>query len=396
MTPEIPTSSVPPATDASPGLVHLLTRLTGAVFAFVGPVTAALAARGVAQTLVLFDEPQARAFAPRLDPRVRLHWVSGGATGPGAVLRLRRALRTLASAPGGIAALHLHGVIAAVAAAGLRTAARDDAAVYFSPHASRLLEPGAALLGRPLLAVAQALIGRATPIAALASEARGLPADARGAVLRLDVPAMPGWLDGRRREGAQPLVVASVDDAGDPDAAARVARLAVLLSGAPQPPRFAWIGPVDADGAARLKAAGVTRVADGDDAAREQALAAAWVHLSPARGRGLSASLVQAMAAGIPCIATDTPEHRELIAHARTGLLFADDGDAPSLVAQLLDRWAWREALAAGARAEAARRFDPAAFAARLLGAYRPLSAVAAGRRSGALTLPVTETGRPS
>ncbi len=385
-----PETGASSAVDAAPRLVHLLTRLTGSVFAFVGPVTAALATRGVAQTVVLFDDAAARHLATRFDPRVQLHWVADGGTGPSAVLRLRRALGEVAALPGGIGALHLHGVLAALSAAGHRR----EAPVYFSPHASRLLEPGAALLGRPMLALAQALLGHTTPIAALESEARGLPAGARRTLHRLDATALPGWLDAQRGEGLQPQVVASVDDADDPEAAARVARLAVLLSGGAQAPRFTWIGPVDADGAAQLKAAGVIRVADGDEAARRQALAEAWVHLSPARGRGLPGALVQALAAGIACIAIDTPEHRETLVHGRTGLLFDGDAEAPHLLAQLLDRSAWRLSLGAAARDEATRRFDPAAFAERLVEAYRVRTSENNDRRAApAARVPVIQSG---
>lgn len=80
--------------------------------------------------------------------------------------------------------------------------------------------------------------------------------------------------------------------------------------------------------------------------------------------------LVRAMAAGLPCLATDVPAHRNLIRHGVTGLLYQTDDQALSLLSQLLDNDTMRAELGAAARQEAMLRFSPQRFSSALLSAY--------------------------
>ena len=50
---------------------------------------------------------------------------------------------------------------------------------------------------------------------------------------------------------------------------------------------------------------------------------------------GMSNSLMEAMAAGIPCLASDIPPNRELIDHEKTGLIFPV-GDGPAIARSAL------------------------------------------------------------
>ena len=55
-------------------------------------------------------------------------------------------------------------------------------------------------------------------------------------------------------------------------------------------------------------------------------LSVADVFILPSYGEGVSGALIEAMAAGLPCLASDITGNRELVHHQKTGLLFpADD-----------------------------------------------------------------------
>jgi len=61
----------------------------------------------------------------------------------------------------------------------------------------------------------------------------------------------------------------------------------------------------------------------------EELYAAADVLLAPARDAGLGLSTMEAIACGLPIVATDIPAMRRLVEHERTGLLVPpDDPDA--------------------------------------------------------------------
>jgi glycosyltransferase involved in cell wall biosynthesis len=72
----------------------------------------------------------------------------------------------------------------------------------------------------------------------------------------------------------------------------------------------------------------------------EDLLTAADLFVAPAHEEGTSLAVLEAMAAGLPVVATDIPGHRALIDHKTHGLLVPTDG-APSLanaVLHLLDQ----------------------------------------------------------
>jgi len=61
----------------------------------------------------------------------------------------------------------------------------------------------------------------------------------------------------------------------------------------------------------------------------------ASIFVLPSYGEGLSNALLQAMAAGLPCIVSDTEENREVIRHGVNGLLFPV-GDSRALAEILI------------------------------------------------------------
>lgn len=85
----------------------------------------------------------------------------------------------------------------------------------------------------------------------------------------------------------------------------------------------------------------------------DDVLAAVDVHISPAIDTGTGFSLLSAMAAGLPIVATDLPGHQEFVAHGRQGLLTPAE-DAAALggaISQLFADEPMRAALGQAARA---------------------------------------------
>ena len=64
-------------------------------------------------------------------------------------------------------------------------------------------------------------------------------------------------------------------------------------------------------------------------------LAEADIFVLPSLSEGISNALLEAMAHGVPAIATDIPGNRDVIEDGRTGIL-VPPGDAPALSAALL------------------------------------------------------------
>jgi glycosyltransferase involved in cell wall biosynthesis len=99
-------------------------------------------------------------------------------------------------------------------------------------------------------------------------------------------------------------------------------------------------------------------------------LAAGWIYIALGGTRGFPLFLAQAMAAGLPCVATDCPQHQEVIRDGETGFLCQSERDMIGRIAMLVDCPTLRARIGKAAREEAKRRFGEARFNANLLAAY--------------------------
>lgn len=104
-------------------------------------------------------------------------------------------------------------------------------------------------------------------------------------------------------------------------------------------------------------------------------LAEADVFVLPSRSEGISNALLEAMAHGVPSIATDIPGNRDLIEDERTGLLVPpDDAKALSLaLIRLAGDRSLRETLGRAGRRLVEERFDLRSVAGRYAEMYRGL-----------------------
>jgi len=99
-------------------------------------------------------------------------------------------------------------------------------------------------------------------------------------------------------------------------------------------------------------------------------LAAGWIYIALGGARGFPLFLAAAMAAGLPCVATDCPPHRELIRDGETGFLCRSEHEMIRSIATLIDDPALRGRIGGAARGEAKQRFGASSFSIKLLAAY--------------------------
>jgi glycosyl transferase family 1 len=154
------------------------------------------------------------------------------------------------------------------------------------------------------------------------------------------------------------------------DAVDGVSRLAVLLNGREERVPLSWLGPVSRSERAQLEAAGVQVFDAEDDAGSARLLSAAAAYLRLSQTNGPLRPVAQAMAAGVPCLASDTLGHRAIIRHGETGFICAGDLDFIEKLIVLLRDAAERERIGQAARAEAARAFTQRHFETAVLRAY--------------------------
>ena len=146
-------------------------------------------------------------------------------------------------------------------------------------------------------------------------------------------------------------------------------RLCVLFNSREARVPFVWLGRAERADAAKLRAANV-QVLDGakDAETRRCCRASLYLHLS--RDEQEPHAVAQAMAAGVPCVVSDTLAHRAVIRHGETGYVCTSERDFVERMTVLLRNEAERRRLGEAARAEAERRFTLRHFETAVLRAY--------------------------
>jgi glycosyltransferase involved in cell wall biosynthesis len=342
-------------------VVHLVGVVTDAVFSFLGPITAGQADLGVRQTVILVDDPAYRHLLTQFHRSVQLVLV------PAELGEVRRATRLLGELLATVqaeptVAVHLHGIIPSLIGLYATRFKGLKAALFFTPHGSRLLAPMSRLGALPSWLM-QRLSGRVQKrvIVNSATDANVLGRPSQLSLELVESPVDEAFFEGPRREARRPLLVTGSHKI-NPHSARTFAQLAVLLGEEELQISCNWHGSADRDSLARLGAANVGVYAVSAAAERASRLASAWVYVAVGDSPGFPVFLAEAMAAGLPCVVWDRPYYRDLIEHDVTGLCCRSHEQLLSTIAMLIDTPAERSRLGQAAREAARERFDPHRF----------------------------------
>lgn len=352
-------------------VVHLVGRVTDRVIGFLAPSVDALAQSGVEQVVVLVDDLRYRSLLPRFHDSVQLvltpasrnplrHW-------QWALEAFREVLRS-----GPTKVVQLHGLVPCLMGLWVARTTGVAAPMHYSPTGTESLGPRIGLTRLLRWTFSPTRRRRARPMSTVTPPAQF--AERRSVGTRawtgsVESPVDAAFFDVARHESRHPLVVAG-NRVNDPRCSELLAQLAVLLGGEALGLSFNWIGTVDQGSRQRLKAANVSVFEAPDADERPSRLAAGWVYLAPGGTNEFPMHLVEAMAVGLPCVALDTPYHRDLIRHGETGYLCRDESEIVQCIAELIDSAPLRQRIGQAAREEARKRFSGVTFRASLFAAY--------------------------
>jgi glycosyltransferase involved in cell wall biosynthesis len=359
-------------------VLHATEHLAAGVLAFLSLATREMVRSGVHQTLVYSrNDHTPDDLDSQFDPQVRLVEIDaardrGGWGGHWAFLRaLRLALRDELSAQR-YDAVHLHAAKAGlVGRLGLGGAPLSLPPLFYSPH-------GLASFNRqrPLISAMSSLVERLAgfsacrPVGCGNDEARELQRLTRREAVVLENPVDEAFFDVQRRPDAKPRVI-TVGRACEQKGPTQFAELAARFHYAGEPVHFVWVGAGEPRYEQMLRAVGVEVTGwVGPDEVRAQ-LARAHLYVQTSYWEGMSPSVLQAMAAGVPCVVTDVVGNRDAVTHGATGLLARDVSSLAVYVKSLLDQPRRARDLGDAAQREARQRFHPQRFRHALLSLYR-------------------------
>ncbi len=353
-------------------IVHATECLAAGTLGFLLQATRELARAGVQQVVVFSRRPDTPAQVEMLfDPRVKLVEIAP----PGLnYLRYYRDLRAaLLRQLSGIANIrvHLHsskaGFVGRLALVGLRT----RPLVFYSPHGLSYLNQQTAVSSKVFNALEWVaahtnctLVGCSRSEALLLDRLGGQPA------VVLENAVEDSFFRIEPTAGDVPLVV-SMGRVCYQKAPELFAAMATQFQIAELPARFVWIGAGDADGEARLRAAGVEVTGWLDRPAVQKLLCEAAVYVQTSRWEGMPLSVLQALAAGVPCVVTNAVGNRDAVRQGITGFVVNHMDEALVCLRRLLEDTGLHQRFSDAARLDAQRRFSPSSFRARLLRLYR-------------------------
>jgi glycosyltransferase involved in cell wall biosynthesis len=379
--------------NASHKIVHVTECLAAGTLAFLVQATRELARAGVSQVVIFSRRPDTpNGVESQFDPRVQLVEVPPpGWAWWAYFLVLRRAILGQLKGLDEVS-VHLHsskaGFVGRLAMVGLRLRPK----VFYSPHGLSFLDRRW-LLPSLVFKTLESLAARldATLVGCSRSEARLLSGLASRPARVLENAVDDSFFDIQPRAAETPVVL-SMGRICYQKAPELFAAMATQFQIAEVPARFIWIGNGDADGEARLRAAGVEVTGWLDRHAIQALLARASVYVQTSRWEGMPLSVLQALAAGVPCVVTNVVGNRDAVRQGITGFVVNRADEGLVCVRRLLQDSELHQRFSAAARLDARRRFSGTSFRARLFRLYglrppQPLARVDPVRLSAATAL---------
>ncbi|KAF0814540.1 O-antigen biosynthesis glycosyltransferase WbnH [Andreprevotia sp. IGB-42] len=240
---------------------------------------------------------------------------------------------------------------------------------FFSPHGLSFLQRAEGRLKNSVFLAIEKLLARmpVTLVACSPSEGQEIRQHLTQRVVVVEnavdlaaIPAAPGN-PGVVRIGT----VGRVALARNPELFARIAAR-VAQPGV----EFIWIGGGDASGEAALQAAGVQLTGWVDRSAALNHLATLDIYIQTSRWEGLPVAVIEAMAAGLPVVATDVVGNRDLVRDGQNGYLARSADEFASRLHALIADAAARRQLGAAAHAFAAQHYALGTMMHKLYAAY--------------------------
>lgn len=348
---------------ARPHVVHATECLAGGTLGFLVRLVHELDALGVSQTLVYSRRPDTAADALDAFPASLRTIEVPAARGwhvEHVVAMMRRLHQAIAERP--TIAVHLHSSKAGFVGRLALALTHRRVRVLYSPHGLAFLNRRKRLASAAYRCL-EMLAGRlrCQPVGCSEGEAEWLERITGRAALVLENPVAPEFFDIPRTPTTPPVVL-SIGRVCEQKAPEVFAELAVRMEVDELHTRFVWVGAGESEREAQLRAVGaeVTGWVASDDVRRH--LSAATVYVQTSRWEGMPLSVIQAMAAGVPCVVTDVVGNRDAIRHGTTGFIARDLDELASYVALLLRHPELRTRVGEAARRDAFQRFGPRRF----------------------------------
>jgi glycosyltransferase involved in cell wall biosynthesis len=353
-------------------IVHVTECLASGTMNFLMQATRELAAAGASQVLLYSRRPDTPADVRSLfDARVEMIELPVLGRAYSAYAKALRKAVLAQLYDGADVTVHLHsskaGFIGRLALMGLRRPPK----VFYSPHGlsflnRRYIVPSVAF--RALEWIAARAVP-CTPVGCSRSEAALLGSISPTVPRVLENAVDDSFFNVQPARTTPPLVI-TMGRACYQKAPERFAEMAVRFQIADVAARFVWIGSGDVATEARLRAAGVEVTGWVDQAQVQALLGEASLYVQTSRWEGMPLSVLQALAAGLPCVVTDVVGNRDAVRQGITG--FVVDGADAMLVSarRLLQDDELRHRMAHAARLDALERFGSHSFRSRLCQLY--------------------------